>query len=88
MQGKGSGVTVLSMRTGMRPGECQMLHGCWGWAGGGFTVRVQAEEPVLFLLVGADVDEGRGPVDAVGVLELLEHDLHRLAVRRVLGDEV
>lgn len=51
-------------------------------------VRVQAQEPLLLLLVGRDVDERRAPRQPVGVGELLEQDLRRLAVWRVLRDEV
>jgi hypothetical protein len=40
------------------------------------------------LLVGHDVDLGGGPLGAVEVGELLEHDLDFLAVGRGLGDEV
>ena len=58
---------------------------------GDAAVGVQAQEPVFLLLVGHDVDEGGGPGDggrAVGVFELLEHDLHGLAVGGVHGEEV
>lgn len=54
------------------------------------AVRVEAQEPLLLLLVGHDVDQHRGPVDrrrAVGVGELLEHDLRGLSVGRVLRDQ-
>ena len=52
------------------------------------TVRVETQEPVLLLLVGEDVDEGGGPLDAVGVFEFFEEDLDGLAVGGVHGDEV
>lgn len=43
------------------------------------TVGVESEEPLLFLLVGHDVDESGGPLRAVDVFELLEEDLDCLA---------
>lgn len=52
------------------------------------SVRVEPEEPFLLLLVGHDVDQRRAPFRAVNVVELLEDDLRRLAVGRVLRDEV
>lgn len=52
------------------------------------TVGVEPEEPLLFLFVGHDVDQGRAPFGAVDVVELLQHDLRRLPVGGVLGDEV
>lgn len=54
----------------------------------GHTVRVKSEEPILLLLVRADVDECCRPFKAVCVLELFQEDLHGLTVWRVLCDQV
>ena len=55
---------------------------------GDAAVGVQAQEPLLLLLVGRDVDERRGPFGAVGELEFFEKDLDFLPVRSRLRDEV
>jgi hypothetical protein len=55
---------------------------------GDSAVGVEAQEPLLLLLVGHDVDERGGPFRAVGVGEFFEEDLRGLAVGRVLRDEV
>ena len=55
---------------------------------GDAAVGVEAQEPLLFLLVGHDVDERGGPFGAVGVAELFEHDLRGLAIGRVLRNQV
>ena len=52
------------------------------------AVGIETEEPFLLLLIGIDVDEGRGPFRAVAVCEFFEEDLRSLAIGRVLGDEV
>lgn len=52
------------------------------------TVRVETQEPLLFLHVGRDVDQRGAPFGAVGIVQLLEHDLCGLAVGRVLREEV
>lgn len=52
------------------------------------TVWIQAEEPVLLLLVGHDVDQRRGPFGPVHVLELLQEDLNLLAIGSALSDEM
>jgi hypothetical protein len=55
---------------------------------GDAAVGVQAQEPLLLLLVGHDVDERGRPLRAVAVGQFLQEDLRRLAVGRVLRDEV
>lgn len=50
------------------------------------AVGVQAQEPLLLLLVGGNVNQCRVPGCAVGVSELLEQNLRRLPVGRVLSD--
>lgn len=52
------------------------------------AVRVESQEPILLLIVGHDVDERCCPFDAVDVFQLLEVDLHRLAVGGVHRQEV
>lgn len=52
------------------------------------TIRVEAQEPFLLLLVGADVDQSRRPLCAVSIGQLLEEDLHFLPIGRGLRDEV
>lgn len=53
---------------------------------GDAAVGVETQEPVLLLLVGADVDQRRRPLGAVDVGELFQDDLRRLPVGRVLRD--
>lgn len=54
----------------------------------GCTIRVESEEPLLLLLIGHDIDESRGPLGSIRILELFEQDLDSLAVGSVHGDEV
>ena len=78
--------------------EVEELGGClddgegWGLGGveqgGDAAVGVEAEEPLVFLHVGADVYYLSGPFGAVDEGEFFEHDLRGLAVGRVLRDEV
>lgn len=44
------------------------------------TIGVDAQEPILLLLVGHDVDKSGGPLSAVDILQLLEQDLDGLAI--------
>lgn len=52
------------------------------------TVRVEAQEPLLLLLIGHDIDERCRPFQTVEVLQLLQQDLNRLAVGRAHRDQM
>ena len=52
------------------------------------AIRIQPQEPILLLLIRADVNDGRGPLQAINILQLLKHDLHRLSIRSGLRDEM
>lgn len=52
------------------------------------TVRVQAKEPVLLLLIGRDVDQSSGPLGIVHILELFQEYLHLLSIGGALSDEM
>lgn len=52
------------------------------------TIRIQAKEPVLLLLIGHDVDQSSRPFDLVHILELLQENLHLLSIGGALSDEM
>lgn len=59
---------MLSTSTGIRPnlGMLGMVH-CSIQEGKG-TVRIKSEEPILFLLIGHDIDQGDRPLGVVNIL--------------------
>ena len=57
--------------------------------GGGIgTIRVEPEKPILFLLIGTDIDQSCCPFCAIDVLEFFQKDLNLLSVWCVLGDQM
>lgn len=67
---------------------CQRLPACKWVSRGEVTIGIQLQEPILLLLIGHDVDQGRRPGQSISVLELLEEDLHGLSIGRVHRQEV
>jgi len=55
---------------------------------GDATVGIETEEPFFLLLVGHDVDQGRGPFGTIDIGQFLEEDLDLLTIGRALRDEM
>ena len=52
------------------------------------SIRIEPQEPLLLLLVGANADQGGCPFGLVCIFQLLQHDLDLLSIGSALGDEM
>ena len=50
------------------------------------TVRVESQKPVLFLLIGRNIDERGRPLNVVHIFQFLQEYLNFLPIGRALRD--
>lgn len=80
---------VLSIMTGIRPCIFRSASCSSNRANGKEqTIRVQAKEPILLLLIGHDVYQRRRPLRIVDILQFFKKNLNFLTVRRTLSNQM